>query len=61
MAAKFVYAVIVTLIVIFATIAVSRAAERAKKREALFGNREAIFRSQVGYPRRPMPCSLLLR
>ena len=59
--AKFVYAFIVTLIVIFATIAVSRAAERAKKREALFGNREAIFRSQVGYPRRPMPCLLLLR
>ena len=34
LAAKFVYAVIVTLIVIFATIAVSRAAERAKQREA---------------------------
>ena len=61
LAAKFVYAVIVTLIVIFATIAVSRAAERAKQREALFGNGEGIIRSQVGYPRRPMPCSLLLR
>ncbi len=34
LAAKFVYAIIVTLIVIFATIAVSRAAERAKQREA---------------------------
>src|SRR5215210_7176800 len=34
LAAKFVYAVIVTLIVIFATISVSRAAERAKQREA---------------------------
>jgi hypothetical protein len=33
LAAKFVYAVIVTLIVIFATISVSRAAERAKQRE----------------------------
>jgi uncharacterized BrkB/YihY/UPF0761 family membrane protein len=30
---QFVYAVIITLIVIFATIAVSRAAERAKKLE----------------------------
>ena len=30
---QFVYAVIITLVVIFATIAVSRAAERAKKRE----------------------------
>jgi hypothetical protein len=26
-----------------------------------FGHREGIFRSQVGYPRRPMPCSILLR
>ncbi len=34
MAAKFFYAFIVTLIVIFATISVSRAAERAKKLEA---------------------------
>ena len=33
MAAKFFYAFIITLIVIFATIAVSRAAERAKKLE----------------------------
>jgi hypothetical protein len=33
LAAKFFYAFIVTLIVIFATIAVSRAAERAKKLE----------------------------
>jgi len=33
LAAKFVYAVMITLIVIFATIAVSRAAERAKKLE----------------------------
>ena len=33
LAAKFVYAALVTLIVIFATIAVSRAAERAKKLE----------------------------
>jgi len=31
--AKFFYAVLVTLVVIFATIAVSRAAERAKKLE----------------------------
>jgi hypothetical protein len=30
---QFVYAIIITLVVIFATIAVSRAAERAKKRE----------------------------
>lgn len=34
MAAKFFYAVLVTLVVIFATIAVGRAAERAKKLEA---------------------------
>ncbi len=34
MAAKFFYAILVTLIVIFATIAVGRAAERAKKLEA---------------------------
>jgi hypothetical protein len=33
LAAKFFYAFLVTLIVIFATIAVSRAAERAKKLE----------------------------
>ena len=33
LAAKFFYALVVTIIVIFATIAVSRAAERAKKRE----------------------------
>ncbi len=33
LAAKFFYAFLVTLIVIFATIAVSRAAERAKKME----------------------------
>lgn len=33
MAAKFFYAFLVTLVVIFATIAVSRAAERAKKLE----------------------------
>ena len=33
LAAKFFYAVLVTLVVIFATIAVSRAAERAKKLE----------------------------
>ena len=33
LAAKFFYAFIITLIVIFATIAVSRAAERAKKLE----------------------------
>ena len=33
LAAKFVYAVIVTLIVIFATISVSRAAERARLAE----------------------------
>ncbi len=33
LAAKFFYAFVVTLIVIFATISVSRAAERAKKRE----------------------------
>jgi sterol desaturase/sphingolipid hydroxylase (fatty acid hydroxylase superfamily) len=30
---QFVYALLITLVVIFATIAVSRAAERAKKRE----------------------------
>ncbi len=34
LAAKFFYAFIVTLIVIFATMSVARAAERAKKREA---------------------------
>ena len=34
LAAKFFYAFLVTLVVIFATIAVSRAAERAKKAEA---------------------------
>lgn len=34
LAAKFFYAIIMTLIVIFATISVSRAAERAKKLEA---------------------------
>ena len=34
LAAKFFYAFLVTLVVIFATIAVSRAAERAKKLEA---------------------------
>ena len=34
MAAKFFYAFLVTLIVIFATLSVSRAAERAKKLEA---------------------------
>ncbi len=34
LAAKFFYALIITLIVIFATMAVSRAAERAKKLEA---------------------------
>ena len=34
LAAKFFYALIVTLIVIFATLSVSRAAERAKKLEA---------------------------
>ena len=33
LAAKFFYAALVTLVVIFATIAVSRAAERAKKLE----------------------------
>ena len=33
LAAKFFYAVLVTLVVIFATMAVSRAAERAKKLE----------------------------
>ena len=33
LAAKFFYAVLVTLVVIFATIAISRAAERAKKLE----------------------------
>ena len=33
LAAKFFYAVLITLVVIFATMAVSRAAERAKKRE----------------------------
>jgi nitric oxide reductase large subunit len=34
LAGQFLYAVLITLIVIFATIAVSRAAERAKKEEA---------------------------
>ena len=34
LAAKFFYALTVTLIVIFATLSVSRAAERAKKLEA---------------------------
>ena len=34
LAAKFFYALIVTLVVIFATISVSRAAERTKKLEA---------------------------
>ncbi len=34
LAAKFGYAVIITLVVIFATISLSRAAERAKKLEA---------------------------
>ena len=34
MAAKFFYAFLVTLVVIFATISVGRAAERAKKLEA---------------------------
>ncbi|HET7479420.1 MAG TPA: DUF5654 family protein [Rubrobacteraceae bacterium] len=38
---QFIYAVLITLVVIFATIAVSRAAERAKKaeeeRQGLFG------------------------
>jgi len=34
LAAKFFYAILVTLVVIFATIAVGRAAERAKKLEA---------------------------
>ena len=34
LAGQFLYAVLITLIVIFATIAVSRAAERAKKDEA---------------------------
>ena len=34
MAAKFGYAVIITLVVVFATLAVARAAERAKKLEA---------------------------
>ena len=33
LASKFIYAVLITLIVIFATIAVSRAADRAKKLE----------------------------
>ena len=33
LAAKFFYAILITLVVIFATMAVSRAAERAKKRE----------------------------
>jgi hypothetical protein len=33
LAAKFFYAVLITLVVIFATMAVSRAAERAKKLE----------------------------
>jgi hypothetical protein len=37
LAAKFFYALIVTLIVIFATLSVSRAAERAKKLEAKQG------------------------
>ena len=34
LAGQFLYAVLITLVVIFATIAVSRAAERAKKDEA---------------------------
>jgi Family of unknown function (DUF5654) len=34
LAAKFFYAILVTLVVIFATLAVGRAAERAKKLEA---------------------------
>ena len=34
LAAKFFYAILVTLIVIFATLAIGRAAERAKKLEA---------------------------
>jgi riboflavin biosynthesis pyrimidine reductase len=34
LAGQFLYATLITLVVIFATIAVSRAAERAKKREA---------------------------
>ena len=34
LAAKFFYAVLITLVVIFATISVGRAAERAKKLEA---------------------------
>lgn len=34
LAGQFLYATLITLIVIFATIAVSRAAERAKKQEA---------------------------
>ena len=33
LAAKFFYAILITLVVIFATIAVGRAAERAKERE----------------------------
>jgi uncharacterized membrane protein len=34
LAGQFLYAILITLVVIFATIAVSRAAERAKKEEA---------------------------
>jgi uncharacterized membrane protein len=34
LAGQFLYAILITLVVIFATIAVSRAAERAKKDEA---------------------------
>jgi len=34
LAGQFFYAILITLVVIFATIAVSRAAERAKKEEA---------------------------
>jgi hypothetical protein len=34
LAGQFLYAVLITIVVIFATIAVSRAAERAKKAEA---------------------------
>jgi hypothetical protein len=34
LAGQFLYATLITLVVIFATIAVSRAAERAKKQEA---------------------------
>jgi hypothetical protein len=48
LAGQFLYAVLITLVVIFATIAVSRAAERAKERGGRVSRRRRIWSGAVG-------------